>query len=103
MRKLGILIIALGLFRLTVPVLAHHGFDTEYDATLRAILARNPNREHFGESVAFSTVSVSSPDGLAAGYHSGDRTSFLGEMGRLEAPAALVRGERLQDRRPHAA
>jgi N,N'-diacetylchitobiose phosphorylase len=72
--------------------------DTEYDATLRAILARNPNREHFGESVAFSTVSVSSPDGLAAGYHSGDRTSFLGEMGRLEAPAALVRGERLDNR-----
>jgi hypothetical protein len=31
-RKLGLLAAALGLFCLTVPVLAHHGFETEYDA-----------------------------------------------------------------------
>ena len=30
--KLGILVAGLGLFCLTVPVVAHHGFDTEYDA-----------------------------------------------------------------------
>ena len=32
MRKFGILIAALAVLRLTAPVLAHHGFDTEYDA-----------------------------------------------------------------------
>jgi hypothetical protein len=30
-RNLGLLVAALGLFHLTVPVLAHHGFETEYD------------------------------------------------------------------------
>ena len=30
-RTLGFLVAALGLFLLTVPVLAHHGFETEYD------------------------------------------------------------------------
>ena len=29
--SLGVLAVALGLFCLTVPVAAHHGFDTEYD------------------------------------------------------------------------
>ena len=29
---LGVLVAGLGLFCLTVPVVAHHGFDTEYDA-----------------------------------------------------------------------
>ena len=37
-RKLGILIIAVGLFHLTAPVLAHHGFDTEYDANKKVKL-----------------------------------------------------------------
>ena len=30
-RNLGLLVAALGLFYLTAPVLAHHGFETEYD------------------------------------------------------------------------
>ena len=37
-RKFGILIIATGLFHLTAPVLAHHGFDTEYDANKKVKL-----------------------------------------------------------------
>jgi hypothetical protein len=32
MRRFGILIAALAVLRLTAPVFAHHGFDTEYDA-----------------------------------------------------------------------
>ena len=32
MRKFGILVAALAVLRLTAPVFAHHGFDTEYDA-----------------------------------------------------------------------
>ena len=30
-RNLGLLLVALGLFFSTVPVLGHHGFETEYD------------------------------------------------------------------------
>ncbi len=30
--KLGVLVAALGFFCLTMPAVAHHGFDTEYDA-----------------------------------------------------------------------
>ena len=30
--KLGVLVAGLGLFCLAVPAVAHHGFDTEYDA-----------------------------------------------------------------------
>lgn len=32
MRKFGIVIAALAVFGVAAPVLAHHGFDTEYDA-----------------------------------------------------------------------
>jgi uncharacterized protein DUF6152 len=32
MRKVGILIAALAMFSTAAPLLAHHGFDTEYDA-----------------------------------------------------------------------
>ena len=32
MRKVGILIAAFAIFGVAAPVLAHHGFDTEYDA-----------------------------------------------------------------------
>ncbi len=31
--KLGILVAGLGFFCLTAPAVAHHGFDTEYDAS----------------------------------------------------------------------
>ena len=31
-RKLGVLVVAVSLVSVTMPVLAHHGFDTEYDA-----------------------------------------------------------------------
>ena len=33
MRRFGILIAALFIFGVAAPVLAHHGFDTEYDAS----------------------------------------------------------------------
>jgi hypothetical protein len=37
--KLGILGTGLGLFYLTVPIVAHHGFDTEYDANKKVSLS----------------------------------------------------------------
>jgi len=49
--KLGILVAALGLVCLVAPVVAHHGFDTEYDAAKKikfsgvvsAVLWTNPH------------------------------------------------------------
>jgi hypothetical protein len=37
--KLGILAAVLGLFCVTAPALAHHGFDTEYDAAKKVKLS----------------------------------------------------------------
>ncbi len=36
--KLGMLVTGLGLFCLAVPAVAHHGFDTEYDANKKVSL-----------------------------------------------------------------
>jgi len=36
--KLGVLVAGLGLFCVTVPVVAHHGFETEYDANKKVSL-----------------------------------------------------------------
>jgi len=36
---LGVLAASLGLFCVTVPVVAHHGFDTEYDAAKKVKLS----------------------------------------------------------------
>jgi Family of unknown function (DUF6152) len=38
MRKVGILFAALSLIGVAVPALAHHGFDTEYDASKKVKL-----------------------------------------------------------------
>ena len=39
MRKFGILVAALAVVGVAAPVLAHHGFDTEYDATKKFTLS----------------------------------------------------------------
>lgn len=36
--KLGVLVAGLGLFGVAVPVIAHHGFDTEYDVKKKVSL-----------------------------------------------------------------
>ena len=38
-RNLGVLVAGFGLFSLAAPVVAHHGFDTEYDAKKKISLA----------------------------------------------------------------
>jgi N,N'-diacetylchitobiose phosphorylase len=71
---------------------------TEYDTNSRAILARNPNRELFRDAVAFSAVAIEPNKDSAEFTFTGDRTTFLGELGRLESPAALASGQRLDNR-----
>ena len=65
--KLGILVAALGLICLAAPVVAHHGFDTEYDAAKRmkhdgvvsAVLWTNPHmRVHIDVTAADGTVTT---------------------------------------------
>ena len=65
--KLGVLVASLGLFCLVAPVVAHHGFDTEYDATKKvkftgvvsAVLWTNPHmRVHIDVTAEDGTVTT---------------------------------------------
>ncbi len=58
---------------------------TEYEASQRAILARNPWQTEFANRVAFLAASRN-PHGITA-----DRTEFIGREGTLRRPAALER------------
>ncbi|MGQ0570052.1 MAG: glucoamylase family protein, partial [Armatimonadota bacterium] len=58
---------------------------TEFDAELRAILARNPYNHHYRDRIGFVHMS----EELASA--SGDRLEFLGRNGSLTRPAALGR------------
>jgi len=71
---------------------------TAYDAEQQAILASNPQREHYGGYTAFSTVATGGSTACRMVSYSCDRASFLGQYGELESPAALVANKEL-DRR----
>jgi cyclic beta-1,2-glucan synthetase len=58
---------------------------TEYEASQRAMLARNPWQSEFADRVAFLTASRT-PHGITA-----DRAEFIGREGTLQRPAALGR------------
>ena len=67
--KFGILVAAFGLFGLTAPALAHHGFDTEYDAAKKVKLTgvvtqvawTNPHMRVF--------VDITGPDGKVTNWN----------------------------------
>ncbi len=72
--------------------------DTEYDANEQVIWATNPNREHYGGCVAFSTLRIDgSPQDDSVAF-SCDRASFLGRDGDARSPAAIAKDLEL-DRR----
>jgi N,N'-diacetylchitobiose phosphorylase len=66
--------------------------DTEHDERIGAVLARNPRRGVFSDRVAFAATVA--PPGIQASFTT-SRTSFLGPLGSMDAPAALVSGEPL--------
>jgi cyclic beta-1,2-glucan synthetase len=70
---------------------------TEFDESLAAIFARNPERDLYRDAVAFSTV-VADTVAAVDVTHSGDRATFLGRFGDLSAPVAVAAGERLDQR-----
>jgi cyclic beta-1,2-glucan synthetase len=67
------------------PRQANAALVTEYEASQRAILARNPWNPEFADRVAFMSASRN-PHGITA-----DRTEFIGREGTLRRPAALER------------
>jgi N,N'-diacetylchitobiose phosphorylase len=69
---------------------------TEFDASLPAILARNPQNPQYCNAVAFSSVVTNAARNEIS--HSGDRTEFIGRFGELAAPVAIVEGEQLDGR-----
>ena len=65
---------------------------TEVDSPTKALLARNPWSNDFGQRVAFADLA-----GCQLSW-TGDRTKFLGRNGTLGQPAALADGKPLSNR-----
>jgi len=73
------------------------GVATEFDPSLQAIFARNPQRGLYRDAVAFSAVVA---ENVAASEisHTGDREAFIGRFGELAAPVAVAEAEQLDMR-----
>ena len=68
-RKLGILVVVLCLFRLTVPVVAHHGFDTEYDAKKKVKLTGVVSMVAWTNPHMRIYIDVTGPDGKVTNWN----------------------------------
>ena len=108
--KLGILAAGLGLCALAVPVVAHHGFDTEYDAKKKVSLAgvvtkvewTNPHMHVYidvtdasGKVINYN-LELTSPNAIQRlGWNkndllAGEKVTFAGHAGRVvESRGAL--------------
>ncbi len=69
MRKFGILIAALAVLRLTAPVFAHHGFDTEYDAKKHVKLTGVVTMVSWTNPHMRVYVDVTGPDGKVTNWN----------------------------------
>ena len=68
-RKLGVLVVALGLWSVTVPVLAHHGFDTEYDAKKKVKLTGVVTEVAWSNPHMRIYIDVTGPDGKVTNWN----------------------------------
>jgi len=68
-RKFGVLVIALGLLSVTVPVLAHHGFDTEYDAKKKVKLTGVVTEVAWSNPHMRIYIDVTGPDGKVTNWN----------------------------------
>jgi hypothetical protein len=68
-RKLGVLVITLGLLSVTVPVLAHHGFDTEYDAKKKVKLTGVVTEVAWSNPHMRIYIDVTGPDGKVTNWN----------------------------------
>ena len=67
--RLGILVAGLGLFCLTVPVVAHHGFDTEYDANKKVKLTGVVTMVAWTNPHMRIYIDVTGPDGKVTNWN----------------------------------
>jgi hypothetical protein len=101
--KFGILVAALGLFCVTAPALAHHGFDTEYDAnkkvklegTVKEVAWTNPHMRVYidvtdaGGKVTTWNMELTSPNSVRRqgwgpnDLKAGDKVTFEGYGGKV--------------------
>ena len=101
-RKLGIVAAVLGLFCVTAPALAHHGFDTEYDAAKKVKLSgvvkqvawTNPHMRVYidvtdGGKVTTWNMELTSPNSVRRqgwgpnDLKAGDKVNFEGYGGKV--------------------
>ena len=69
MRMLGILVAALAVLRLTAPVFAHHGFDTEYDAKKHVKLTGVVTMVSWTNPHMRVYIDVTGPDGKVTNWN----------------------------------
>ena len=100
--KLGILAAVLGLFCVTAPALAHHGFDTEYDAAkkvkfsgvVKQVAWTNPHMRVYidvteGGKVTTWNMELTSPNSVRRqgwgpnDLKAGDKVTFEGYGGKV--------------------
>ncbi len=65
----GILVAALGLFSLTAPALAHHGFDTEYDAAKKVKLTGTVTQVAWTNPHMRGYIDVTGADGKVTNWN----------------------------------
>ena len=119
MRKVGILVAALSTIAVATPVLAHHGFDTEYDASKHVKLEgvvtmvtwTNPHMRVYVDvtgadgKVTTWNLELGSPNSvLRRGWTKndikvGDKITFKGFAGRVVTTRAVADAITLADGR----
>jgi hypothetical protein len=67
--KLGVLLAVLGLSCLTVPLLAHHGFDTEYDKVEKLTLTGVVTQVSWMNPHMRVYIDVTDKDGVVTNYN----------------------------------
>ena len=118
--KLGMLVAGLGLFCVAVPIAAHHGFDTEYDAKKKVSLTgvvtlvtwTNPHMRVYVDvtdangKVTSWNLEMTSPNTVRRqgwGPHdlqAGEKVAFTGFGGRVvETRGSLLSIKKLSDGR----
>ena len=119
--KLGVLTVGLGLFGLVAPVIAHHGFDTEYDAkkkvSLTGVVSKvewmNPHMRVYVDvtdasgKVTTWNLEMTSPNTVQRqgwgknDLKAGDKVTFEGFAGKVvESRASLLSISKVGDGRP---
>jgi hypothetical protein len=68
-RALAVLVVTLGLFHATVVLLAHHGFDTEYDAKKKVTLTGVVTKVSWANPHMRVYIDVTNPDGTVTNWN----------------------------------